>query len=331
MSSIERGIDLGRAAASDGRPQQRYASAPVPADGPPSRPPIGRRSSVGPVPEPGRGFDALAAGELGPDEAAGLRTLKERILHHLGFQCNAYKERCLRRRIAVRMRARGVHEYEQYAELIDADVDERQRLLDAVTINVSKFFRNADAWALLRAHVVPRLFGLDAPVINIWSAGSAAGEEPYSLAVLLLEHAARSGQDVSRFRILATDVDARALELARAGEYPDFAFTETPADVRRRWFVGPDTRRVRPELQRLVRFEPHDLLRDPFPTSQHLILCRNVVIYFERHVQETVFEGFHRALAPDGHLLLGKVEALFGRVATRFRPVSTRERLFQKP
>lgn len=272
----------------------------------------------------------LTHGELSDREAAELRALKRLILRHVGIQCDGYKEKCLRRRLAVRMRARGVSTYAQYSEVLDGDPEERQRLADTVTINVSKFFRNTETWDLLRAHVVPMLFGLDDQVIDIWSAGSASGEEPYSLAILILEHARRTDRDVSRFRILATDVDERALEAARVAEYADFAFTETTTAQRERWFIGPDARRVRPEVQRLVRFECHDLLRDAYPSGLHLILCRNVVIYFDRPAQESVFGRFHEALAPGGHLLLGKVETLFGSAAGSFQPVSTRERLFRK-
>ena len=273
---------------------------------------------------------ALTHGELSERDADELRVLKQLIRKHVGIECDGYKEKCLRRRLAVRMRARGLESYAQYSALLDTDSDERSRLADVVTINVSKFFRNPDAWSLLRAHVVPHLFGLDAGTVDIWSAGCAAGEEAYSLAILLLEYAERMDRDVSRFRILATDVDERALDAARLGEYPEFAFAETPDDTRARWFTGPDARMIRPEVQRLVRFETRDLLRDRYPARRHLILCRNVVIYFDRPAQETVFSGFHDALAEGGHLLLGKVETLFGPAATSFQSVSTRERLFRR-
>jgi chemotaxis methyl-accepting protein methylase len=280
-----------------------------------------------PRPEP----HALARGELSPRDAAELRALKRQIEDRIGLRCDGYKERCMRRRIAVRMRARDVHAYGDYAALLEQDPAEYHRLLDAVTINVSKFFRNAEAWALLRQLVIPQLVAQRATHIRLWSAGAAAGEEAYSLAILLLEHAEKHGTDLGRFDILATDVDYGTLEAARRGEYNEFAMLETPREIRERWFEGDKLLRVRPQVRRMVRFQEMDLIRDEYPRDQHLILCRNVVIYFERDVQESVFKRLHAALAPGGWLLLGKVEALFGATLRSFTTVASRERLFRKP
>jgi len=203
--------------------------------------------------------------------------------------------------------------------------------VDAVTINVSKFFRNTEVWTLLAAEVIPRLMTLDAPRINIWSAGAAAGEEIYSVAILLLEHAEREHVDLHRFRLVGTDIDLRTLDEARRAVYGTFALSETPRVMRERWFEGPELTHLRKEVRALVEFAELDLISDPYPTEQHLILCRNVVIYFERPVQEAVFKRFYSALVPGGHLLLGKVEALFGEPMRAFRTVAGRDRLFQKP
>ena len=273
----------------------------------------------------------LAHGELSEDDAAELRALKSQIQARIGFRCDGYKEKCLRRRIAVRMRARGVHAFAAYAALLDTDYDEYARLLDAVTINVSKFFRNAEVWSLLRTEVMPRLFSLEVPEVRVWSAGCAAGEEPYTLAMLIREYAEENGLDTSSFRILGTDIDGVTLEAARRAEYSEFAFGETSPERRERWFEGSQLTRVREDVRRMVHFRSLDLISDPYPTNQHLILCRNVVIYFERSVQEAVFRRFHAALARGGYLSLGKVEALFGGVAALFRVVSNRERLFRRP
>jgi chemotaxis methyl-accepting protein methylase len=274
---------------------------------------------------------SLATGELSVRDAAELADLKRQIEERAGFRCAGYKERCLRRRIAVRMRARAVHGYGDYGELLERDPDEYSKLVDAVTINVSKFFRNTEVWTLLAAEVVPRLAALDAARINIWSAGAAAGEEIYSVAILLREHAERAHIDLRRFRLLATDIDLRTLDEARRAVYGTFALSETPRAMRERWFEGPELTHVRQDVRDMVEFAELDLISDPYPAEQHLILCRNVVIYFERPVQEAVFRRFHSALVPGGHLLLGKVEALFGEPMRAFRTVVGRDRLFQKP
>jgi len=274
----------------------------------------------------------LAYGELPADDARELDSLKGYIEASGGFLCTGYKERCLRRRIAVRMRARGTHRYAEYEALLRRDPAEYQRLLDTVTINVSKFFRNPEVWRALEQHVLPTLFQHDGGEVRVWSAGCAGGEEPYTVAIMLQEYAERHGLQarVDRFRIRATDIDRESLAAAGRAEYGDFAFTEAPDGMRQRWFEGPRQARLRPEIRQRVQFETVDLLRDRLPSGQNLVFCRNVIIYFEREVQEELFQRFHEALAPGGFLVLGKVETLFGPAATAFRAVANRERIFRK-
>ncbi len=180
--------------------------------------------------------------------------------------------------------------------------------------------------------MLPGLFSLDSPEIRIWSAGCAGGEEPYSLAISLTEYAREHGLEgrLRRLRILATDVDREVLDAARRAEYGDMALDETPPELRARWFESGPRHRLRPEAKRMVRFERLDLLNDELPTRQHLVLCRNVTIYFERAVQEDLLHGLHASLEPGGFLVLGKVEALFGPLARSFVPIANRERIFQK-
>ncbi len=297
-------------------------------------PPAGAAPAPAPRPEefPALTGLPLAYGELPPEDARELLALKYFIEASGGFLCTGYKERCLRRRIGVRMRARGIHRYGEYEALLRRDAAEYQRLLDTVTINVSKFFRNPEVWRAIEELVVPTLLAPERKEARIWSAGCAGGEEPYTLAILLQEYAERHDllRQLEGVRIHATDVDRASLEAARLGEFADFAFTEAPAGLRERWFDGAKRARLRAELRARVDFRALDLLRDPFPAGQHLIVCRNVIIYFERDVQEALFQKFHEALAPGGFLVLGKVETLFGPAATKFRCVAHRERIFRK-
>jgi chemotaxis methyl-accepting protein methylase len=276
-------------------------------------------------------LQTLAHGQLTPRDQEELFALKLLLEERLGFAGAGYKEKCLRRRIAVRMRACGVHRYADYGAVLAGDEAERSRLLDTLTINVSKFYRNAEVWALLRSKVLPAIAHAPGREIRIWSAGSAAGEETYSLAIMLLELARERTLDLSRFRITGTDVDRTILKQAERGEYSAFAFSELDPVLRERWFEGPHRDRVKAEVRRLVTFEPLDLIRDPLPEQQHLILCRNVIIYFERAVQERLFRSFHDALAGGGYLVLGKVETLYGEMSKSFRAIASRERIFQKP
>jgi len=263
------------------------------------------------------------------------RMLTEKVFRERGFGCASYKERCLRRRIAVRMRARGVHTYEDYARVLDRDEMEYERLLDALTINVTRLFRNRDVFAAMAERVIPRIWEWPARRLRVWSAGCSSGEEAYSVAALLHRHAAQRGVTtaLSRVDILGTDVHAASLEAAAAGAYPESAFEEVPAEIRAAYFSGGEPPyRVSPELRRLVRFESHDLLREPAPADGlALILCRNVLIYFDRESQERLFEQFFQALAPGGFLVLGMVETLFGAARGRFATVDARARIFRRP
>jgi chemotaxis protein methyltransferase CheR len=262
------------------------------------------------------------------------RMLTEKVFRERGFGCASYKERCLRRRIAVRMRAKGVHTYEDYARVLDGDALEYERLIDALTINVTRLFRNREVFAALAACVVPELWDSPAPRLRLWSAGCASGEEPYSLAALFHQHAVARGATgrLARVDILGTDVHGPSLEAAAEGSYPAVAFDEVPTDVRETYFsAGPPPSRVSPELRRLVRFEQNDLLRDPAPeTGFALIACRNVLIYFDRASQERLFDHFHAALTPGGFLVLGMVETLFGDARRRFAAVDARARIFRR-
>jgi len=262
------------------------------------------------------------------------RMLTEKVFRERGFGCANYKERCLRRRIAVRMRAKGVHTYEDYARLLDRDALEYERLLDALTINVTRLFRNREVFASIAARVIPEVWGWDTLRLRLWSAGCSSGEEAYSLAILLHRHAAARGETnrLTRVEILGTDVHGPSLEAAAAGAYPEAAFDEVPPDVRAAYFSGgPPPHRVSRELRRFVRFEAHDLLREPPPGEGFaLIACRNVLIYFDRASQERLFERFHAALAPDGFLVLGMVETLFGDARRHFAPVDARARIFRR-
>ena len=260
----------------------------------------------------------------GTDERAFL-ALTQKISKARGLSCESYKDKCLKRRIAVRMRARGVHTYEDYSRLLDSDAHEYQELLDALTINVTKFFRNAETWDALRPYL--RRLGETHGSLRIWSAGCASGEEPYTIAVLALD--ALGDRAAQRVRIDATDIDRLSLERTRQAQYPAVAFSEMPVPLRRRYFRADQPL---PIVRDLVEVRAHDLMREGPPHPPYnLIVCRNVVIYFERQAQERLFRVFVDGLVPGGVLLLGKVETLFGPARDWLKLVDPRERIYMKP
>jgi chemotaxis protein methyltransferase CheR len=261
--------------------------------------------------------------------------LAQEIARSGGFAVQAYKDKCIRRRIAVRMRACGVHSYDDYRAVLTRSPVECERLRDALTINVTRFYRNAETWQAMRQTVLPPLLDRPRTEVRAWSAGCASGEEPYTLAILIaayLESVGR-GSELPRLAIDATDIDRASLERARAASYRLDGLTEMPPELASGFFEDAgDLRRVAERIRRRVTVRSHDLNREPPPRAEYdLILCRNVVIYFDRPMQERLFASFADALAPGGYLVLGKVETLFGAARERLTMVDPRERIYRRP
>ncbi|MEX2571586.1 MAG: protein-glutamate O-methyltransferase CheR [Gemmatimonadota bacterium] len=267
------------------------------------------------------------------DDEDGLVELKQKIQADRGFNCSFYKDKCLRRRVDVRMRVRGVGSFAEYASLLDEDAEEYDCLIDNLTVNVTKFFRDRDMWEVLEDQVVPALFDLPDRKLRVWSAGCASGEEPYSISIALREWAAREDRaaDLDRLEIVGTDIDRGSLRAARDGVYPPLSLEDTPEEIRRRWFSSGHEYRLCEEARRSVSFEHRDVISDPPLDGCSLIFCRNVIIYLERTIQEELFQKFYEALVPGGYLVLGRVETLLGLPRRLFRPVSIRERIYRKP
>lgn len=258
----------------------------------------------------------------------GFALVRERLAGHPLPPLDMYKDRCLRRRIAVRMRACGARTLTEYAAVLERRPEEIERLLATLTINVTQFFRNPSAWERLRRELAigPRGF-------TAWCAGCATGEEPYSLAMILADTWEQPpGSRGGPVRVDATDVDAACLDVARAAWYAEAAFGEAPPDLVRRWTVAEaGGRRIDGLARAMVTVGRHDLGRDRPPGPPYdLVVCRNVVIYFERNAQERLFTVFADALRPDGLLLLGKVELLYGPARARFATVDGAERIYRR-
>ena len=227
-----------------------------------------------------------------------------------------------------------VKTFAEYGALLDRDPAEYDQLLDALTINVTKFYRNAETWDTLIKSYLPDLWQARKGALRVWSAGCASGEEPYTLAVVLAETARLAGTPdaLGQCRVDATDVDRVSLERTRAAEFPEPAFSEMPAALVRRYFSQETPRRPIDPLRRMVRVQRHDLTREPPPSSAYdLIVCRNVLIYFDRVTQERLFSAFVAALVPQGLLVLGKVETLFGAARERLVLLDPRERIYRRP
>lgn len=254
---------------------------------------------------------AMPRTDEGPDPVSALL---RQIRRERGLDLSLYKASYLERRLAVRLRARGCPDHASYAQLLRREPEEYGPLLDALTINLTHFFRDATTYQAIEEHVLPALLQMRAAEqrLCIWSAGCATGEEPYSLAILLREQMGRSLRHW-KVSILATDVDADALEKARQALYGPFSFQGVNARHEawiERYFTSNATRQLDERVRQMVTFQHLDLVQDPPPQELDLLLCRNVLIYFEHDLQERLYRAFYQALQPGGFLVLGKTEIL---------------------
>lgn len=268
-------------------------------------------------------------------EETAFSALAARIAAHTGLDIGVYKDRCLRRRIAVRMRACGVGDYTGYLGVLERTPAELDLLADALTINVTTFFRNRETWDALGATILPALLTERDGRLRAWSAGCASGEEPYTLVMLIALVLERMGRSewLGRVHVDATDIDRKSLEHAAAASYPERAFSEVDPATRARYCVAAGDGRlaVSDPLRALVEVHRMELTgRWDARGVYDLILCRNVIIYFDRSTQERLMERFADQLAPRGVLVLGKVETIFGAARARFDLVDPRERIYRK-
>jgi len=264
-----------------------------------------------------------------PDDAYA--KICELLQARRAFDIGSYKDRCVKRRMAGRVRARSCRDAYSYLELLRRDEDELDTLLSTLTIHVSHFFRNPSTYRVLEATVLPELLAKARQrpdkTLRLWSAGCSSGEEPYSLALLLQELAAT---DV-RVEITATDVSPSILALAESGEYDVQRLGEIPDQVREAYFVRQEgTRfRLRDDIRRQVRFLRQNLLVAAPYAEADLVLCRNVMIYFSREEQAQILRRFAAVLQPDGYLVLGRAETLTGNERNLFRSVYPVERIYR--
>lgn len=276
----------------------------------------------------GAGLRAAAPPPIGD---AGFDHLLAHLERRTGIAPSCYRRAALRRRLDVRLRVRGARSYPEYLRLLRTDPDERERLEHWLTIHVSRFFRNPESFRALERAVFPHLLRrADGRPLRIWSAGTAAGEEAYTLA-MVWARASRRAPSPDSLQVIGTDLDAESLARAREALYDDDAVAHVSSVERRRWLI-PEAggHRVAQELRRCVRFRRHDLTRPRGVRLQDLVACRNVLIYFERSVQESLGLTFHRALRPGGFLMLGKAEMPVGAARAAFEVVDVRERLFRR-
>lgn len=268
---------------------------------------------------------------LSEDAAEPVQRILELVCQRTGSDFTKYKRATVMRRLERRLHVHQLQRLEDYAVLLEGSTVEADLLKRELLISVTAFFRDADAFAYLGDRVVPEIVEQverDQPV-RIWVCGCATGEEAYSIAILFAEHAEAQHRPCD-LKIFATDVDARAIDIANRGIYPESSLADMPATRRDRWFIrGRDGWRVSTQLRQQICFAVHDVLKDPPFARLDLMCCRNVLIYMEPVLQQTVLQRVAFALRPGGFLFLGGSETPRS-VDSHLKVFSTRHKLYRK-
>lgn len=259
----------------------------------------------------------------------------EALLAHLkenrGFDFTGYKRSSLTRRVDHRLAQVAVSDYAEYLNYLEVHTEEFTALFNTILINVTSFFRDAEAWEYLRAEILPGVLAAKAPddAIRVWSAGCASGEEAYTLAMVLAE--ALGVEDFCRrVKVYATDVDEEVLTHARHATYDERQVRAVPAPLLERYFDQVGGRFVfRKDLRRSIIFGRNDLVQDAPISKIDLLTCRNALMYFNAETQSRILSRLHFAMAPDGVLFLGKAEMLLSHTKL-FHPLDLKRRVFRK-
>ena len=231
---------------------------------------------------------------------------KKSIFSLTQIDLSSYKENQMRRRIDTLINKNKITSYDEYVSLIKQDKEKFEQFVNFLTINVSEFYRNVDQWKLLDQEIIPDLIKRYGNRLKIWSAACSTGDEPYSLVMALSKHL-----PLNQIKIYATDLDKQVIAKAKAGLYSEKSIAGVPADLKNKFFtkIGPSYQ-ISEEVKNRVEFKEHNLLKDTYQTDYHLIVCRNVLIYFTEEAKDEVFRKFQKSLKPGGYLFIGSTEQI---------------------
>jgi chemotaxis protein methyltransferase CheR len=266
--------------------------------------------------------------------------LKNNVKKLLGFNSEQYKNTYLNRRFQSRLRVHKLDSFNEYWDFLKHDKQEQEILQKDLTINVTEFFRDNTVYEELQKNVLPKVLEQNSNrKIRIWSAGSSDGKEAYSIAIICSK-LLKNDDLKKRVEIIGTDIDRDSLRNASNGIYSSRpGIQQTDISKQLKFLKNPNkyfdfeenTYRVKPEIKQLVRFAHHDLISDRKKRNFDIIFCRNVVIYFTRELQTTLYKDFYDALNHGGYFVMGKTETLIGESRELFEPFNSRERIFVKP
>ncbi|PNR97152.1 protein-glutamate O-methyltransferase CheR [Petrotoga sp. 9PWA.NaAc.5.4] len=230
------------------------------------------------------------------------------LIKYFNLDLKGYKQHRLRRRIDILLKKYNLKSYNEYFEMLKKNPEKWNEFLDKLTINVTEFFRNPEKWEFLKNEILKDLIKENNGKLKAWSAGCSTGEEPYTLAIILHELGSLNKAD-----IIATDFDSGALEKAIKGIYSEKSLVNLSKEMKDKYFInlGDSTYQIKDFIKHSVLFKRMNLLYDTFDKNFDLIVCRNVVIYFDNEAKERLYKNFFESLKPGGVLFVGSTERIF--------------------
>ena len=232
---------------------------------------------------------------------------KSKIFQMTKIDLSCYKERQMKRRIDALITKRGIKSYDAYVNALRTDVELMEEFVTYLTINVSEFYRNPEQWKVLENEIFPYLFERFGNTLKIWSAACSTGDEPYSLAMVLAKKV-----PMRDIKIYATDIDDQVLEKAKDGVYSANSLKGLPDEYKNKYFekMGDRYYKISDDIKKCVEFKKSNLLKDAYPQGCHLIVCRNVLIYFTEDAKLDIYKKFNKSLVQGGCLFVGNTEQI---------------------
>lgn len=262
---------------------------------------------------------AMTYSDLSENEFLLFRKL---VYDKCGINLHDGKKELVRARLGKRLREHKITKFKEYYQFLmeDESGEELILMLDAISTNLTSFFREPKHFEFLSNQVIPGFVGANrgssSQGLNVWSAGCSSGEEPYTLSICMREY--MTANRIFDYKILATDISTRVLGTAAAGVYTHNQVSSLSPQLLKRYFQKGQGKwhshvRVKPDIRKAIEFKRFNLM-DPFPKKEfyHVIFCRNVMIYFDKKVQESVVNKFYDALVEGGYLFIGHSESLMG-------------------
>ncbi len=233
---------------------------------------------------------------------------KKDVYKLTNINLDLYKERQMKRRIEALVARHKFSGFESFFQAMTKDTELLDTFVNYLTINVSEFYRNPSQWEMFEKDVLPFLIKTYGRKLTVWSAACSTGDEPYTIAMIMSKHL-----PLENIKIYATDIDEAVLRKAQLGIYSDKSVAGLPSAFLEKHFTKMKDGKhyqISDDIKNCVEFRKHNLLEDSYFSGIHMVVCRNVVIYFTDKAKDMVYQGFHKSLCDEGILFIGSTEQI---------------------